>query len=114
MRIWGGRGARQVCGWGEGECGYGGRGASGGLSGVWLGVRRGCGWGGPEGASGVRLWLGVAWGADLVRMTVPVSFWRLDGTEVLCFRRWEEVRGCIDDRIRIFLALLDALGVTPV
>ena len=98
----------------RGECGCGGRGASGGLSGVWLGVRRGCGWGGPEGASGVWLWLGVAWGADLVRMTVPVSFWSLDGTEVLCFRRWKEVRGCIGDRIRIFLALLDALGVTPV
>jgi len=57
---------------------------------------------------------GVSWGADLVRMNAPGSFWGLDGTEVLCFRRWEEVRGCIGDRIRIFLALLDALGVTPV
>ena len=97
-----------------GDCLGCGWGCVGGVAGEGLRVRRGCGWGGPEGASGVRLWLGVAWGADLVRMTVPVSFWSLDGTEVLCFRRWEEVRGCIDDRIRIFLALLDALGVTPV
>ena len=69
-----------------------------------------------RGASGVWLWawLGVSWGADLVQMSASVSFWGLDGTEVLCFRRWEEVRGCIGDRIRIFLALLDALGVTPV
>lgn len=66
--------------------------------------REGCGWGAPA----------SIWGADLVRMSAPGSFWGLDGTEVLCFRRWEEVRGCIDDRIRIFLALLDALGVTPV
>ena len=62
-----------------------------------IGVHRVCGWGSPG-----------------VRMSAPGSFWGLDGTEVLCFRRWEEVRGCIDDRIRIFLALLDALGVTPV
>ena len=66
------------------------------------------------GVSGVRM--GAPGGA-------PASIWGADGsevlffaggTEVLCFRRWEEVRGCIDDRIRIFLALLDALGVTPV
>ena len=80
----------------RGECGCAG-GASGEVSGVWLGAHRVCGWGSPG-----------------VRMSVPVSFWSLDGTEVLCFRRWEEVRGCIDDRIRIFLALLDALGMTPV
>ena len=126
------------------ECGCGGkgcRGVAGGGEGVWVrrkgasGVCLGCRWGGSVGAEGgVRLgrieaWLGVAWerlgcgcgcswgsvwGADLVRMSAPGSFWGLDGTEVLCFRRWEEVRGCIDDRIRIFLALLDALGVTPV
>ena len=101
-----------------GDCLGCGWGCVGGVAGEGLRAHRGCGygrgWGGPEGASGVWLWLGVAWGADLVRMTVPVSFWSLDGTEVLCFRRWEEVRGCIGDRIRIFLALLDALGVTPV
>ena len=102
-------------------------GGVGGMSGVWFGVRRGCVCGCIGGVSGV--WLGSAWerlgcgcgcswgsvwGADLVRMNAPGSFWGLDGTEVLCFRRCEEVRGCIDDRIRIFLALLDALGVTPV
>ena len=85
MRLWGGEGV-----W------------------VWLGVCRGCGYG--------RGWglLGCRFGADVVWMSAPGSFWGLDGTEVLCFRRWEEVRGRIDDRIRIFLALLDALGVTPV
>ena len=102
-------------------------GGVGGMSGVWFGVCRGCVCGCIGGVSGV--WLGSVWerlgcgcgcswgsvwGADLVRMSAPGSFWGLDGTEVLCFRRWEEVRGCIDDRIRIFLALLDALGVTPV
>ena len=45
---------------------------------------------------------------------IAARVWGVGGTEVLCFRRWEEVRGRIDDRIRIFLALLDALGVTPV
>ena len=76
--------------------------------GVRLGAYRGVA-GGRLGAAGGALGecLRCGWGA-------PGSFWGLDGTEVLCFRRWEEVRGCIDDRIRIFLALLDALGVTPV
>ena len=68
-------------------------GASGGAAGVrvwlWLGVH----WGRIGGvamgvAGGLR---GCRSGADVVRMTVPVSFWGLDGTEVLCFRRWEEV-----------------------
>lgn len=78
-------------------CGCGGRGASGGVS--------RCGWGCVEGvsvgASRVWLWVhwGSVWGADLVRMSAPGSFWGLDGTEVLCFRRWEEVRGCGDDRM---------------
>ena len=35
--------------------------------------------------------LGCRFGADVVRMSAPGSFWGLDGTEVLCFRRWEEV-----------------------
>ena len=74
--------------------------------------REGCVWG------RIEVWLGVAWerlGCGCgCGWGSPGSFWSLDGTEVLCFRRWEEVRGCIGDRIRIFLALLDALGVTPV
>ena len=56
------------------------------------GAYRGCGWG----VSGVWLgrievWLGRIGGADVVRMSAPGSFWGLDGTEVLCFRRREEV-----------------------
>ena len=90
-------GAHRGCGWGE--------------EGVWV-QREGCVWG------RIEVWLGAhrvcGWGSPGVRMSAPGSFWGLDGTEVLCFRRCEEVRGCIDDRIRIFLALLDALGVTPV
>ena len=35
--------------------------------------------------------LGCRFGADVVWMSAPGSFWGLDGTEVLCFRRWEEV-----------------------
>ena len=65
-----------------------------GAEGVW--VRRECGCGGSVGAEGV--WVrregrigGVAGGADVVRMSAPGSFWGLDGTEVLCFRRREEV-----------------------
>ena len=86
-----------------GDCLGCGWGCVGGVAGEGLRAHRGCGCG----------W-GSVWGADLVRMSAPGSFWGADGTEVLCFRRWEEVRGCIDDRIRIFLALLDALGMTPV
>lgn len=73
---------------------------------MWLGER--LGWGGSVGAEGgVRLgcgWgvAGGAWGADVVRMSAPGNFWGVDGTEVLCFRRWEEVRGCIDDRAKGF------------
>ena len=71
-----------------------------GEEGVWV-RREGCVWGriggvagGAEGgcgrgASGV--WLGRIGGADVVRMSAPGSFWGLDGTEVLCFRRREEV-----------------------
>ena len=57
----------------------------------------GCGWGGIVGSGEGRIGgvavgvAGVSWGADLVRMSAPGSFWGLDGTEVLCFRRWEEV-----------------------
>ena len=78
------------------DLGWGGSvGVAGGASGVrlgvwlwaWLGVHRGCGYG--------RGWglLGCRFGADVVWMSAPGSFWGLDGTEVLCFRRWEEVRG---------------------
>ena len=81
-----------ACDFGVGrECGCGGRGVE-----AWLGVaweRLGCGCGCS---------CGSVWGADLVRMSAPGSFWGLDGTEVLCFRRWEEVRGCIDDRAKGF------------
>ena len=101
-------GAHRGCGWGEEGVWVQREGCVWGRIEVWLGVAWerlgcgcGCGWGCIGGA------LGCGWGA-------PGSFWGLDGTEVLCFRRCEEVRGCIDDRIRIFLALLDALGVTPV
>ena len=100
------RGARRVCGWGEG--------------GVWVqregcigGVSR-CGWG-RLGAAGVRLWLwlGVAWerlgahrvcgwGSPGVRMSASGNFWGLDGTEVLCVRRWEEVWVEADDRAKVF------------
>ena len=57
----------------------------------------GCGWGGIVGSGEGRIGgvavgvAGVSWGADLVRMSAPGSFWGLDGTEVLCYRRWEEV-----------------------
>ena len=63
-----------ACGFGVGrDCGFGG------------GAHRGCGYG--------RGWglLGCRFGADVVWMSAPGSFWGLDGTEVLCFRRWEEV-----------------------
>ena len=76
---------------------------------VWLGVRRegsgcGCGW-------------GSVWGA-------PVSIWGADGSEVLFFSQaglksyvlaggkkfeWKWVTGQW-----VFVAMLDALGVTPV
>lgn len=78
MRIWGGEGV-----W------------------VWLGVRRGCVWGCGYGRGWGRIGgvamgvagglLGCRFGADVVWMSAPGSFWGLDGTEVLCFRRWEEV-----------------------
>ena len=68
-----------------------------GAEGVW--VRRECGCGG-RGALGV--WLGRIGGADVVRMSAPGSFWGLDGTEVLCFRRWEEVGAETDDRAKSF------------
>ena len=70
MRLWGGEGV-----WVRRE------GRIGGVA----GAHRGCGWG----ASGV--WLGRIGGADVVRMSASGSFWGLDGTEVLCFRRREEV-----------------------
>ena len=55
-----------------GDCLGCGWGCVGGVAGEGLRAHRGCGygrgWGGPEGASGVWLWLGDAWGADLVWM----------------------------------------------
>lgn len=79
------RGFRATGEWGPGgiTCDFGvGRGrirqGVWGVDAVWLGERLGCGWGG-------------AWGADLVRMSAPGSFWGVGGTEVLCVRRWEEV-----------------------
>ena len=53
-------------------------GGAGGVSGTWLEVCPGCGWG------------------------APVSIWGADGSEVLCFRRWEEVWVEMDDRIMGF------------
>ena len=58
----------------------------------------------------MRLWGGECWG----RVGAAGGGVGASRAKVLCVRRWEEVRGCIGDRIRIFLALLDALGVTPV
>ena len=55
-------------------CDFGVGGSAGVEGGVWLGAHR-----------------GSAWGADVVRMSAPGSFLGLDGTEVLCVRRWEEV-----------------------
>ena len=49
--------------------------------------------------------LGIACGFGewlWVRMSVPGSFWGLDGTEVPCFRRWEEVWVEADDRAKVF------------
>ena len=98
MRIWGGEGVWvrregvSRCGWGWGGSVGAEEGGVGGMSGVQVGREGGgcgCSW-------------GSVWGADLVRMSAPGSFWGLDGTEVLCFRRWEEVRGCIDDRAKGF------------
>ena len=69
------------------------------------------GWGGIVGSGEGRIGgvavaggglLGCRFGADVVWMSAPGSFWGLDGTEVLCFRRWEEVRGRIDDRTMSF------------
>ena len=45
---------------------------------------------------------GVSWGADLVWMSATGSFWGLDRTEVLCFRRWEEVWVGTGDRMKDF------------
>ena len=61
------------------------------------GAHWGCGWG-----CGGRVWLGRIGGADVVRMSAPGSFWGLDGTEVLCFRRREEVWAGVDDRAKGF------------
>ena len=84
MRLWGEEGV-----WVRRECGCGGRGALG----VWLGVRR-------EGVAGAHR--GCGWGSPGVRMSAPGSFWGLDGTEVLCFRRREEVWAGVDDRAKGF------------
>lgn len=86
-----------MCGWGEGGvrvwregCVWGtvwgvAGGVAMGVAGEGLRAHRGCGYG--------RGWglLGCRFGADVVWMSAPVSFWSQDGTEVLCFRRWEEV-----------------------
>ena len=69
---------REGCVWGSGWGEEGVWVRREGASGVWLGERLGCDCGCIGGA------LGCGWGA-------PGSFWSLDGTEVLCFRRWEEV-----------------------
>ena len=82
MRLWGAEGV-----WVRRE---------GRIGGVAGGAEGGCG----RGASGV--WLGRIGGADVVRMSAPGSFWGLDGTEVLCFRRREEVWAGVDDRAKGF------------
>lgn len=46
--------------------------------------------------------LGCRFGVDVVRMSASGNFWGLDGTEVLCFRRWEEVWVEADDRAKVF------------
>lgn len=61
------------------------RGVAVGALGVWLGVYLGCGWGCIWGAPGVYL------GSTGV-----------DGTEVPCIRRWEEVWVEGDDRAKSF------------
>ena len=74
-----------ACGFGEGR--------------VWV-QREGCVWG------RIEVWLGAhrgsVWGADLVRMSAPGSIWGVDGTEVPCIRRWEEVWAEGDDRVTGF------------
>ena len=79
MRLWGGEG-----------------GVSGRASGVWMR----CGWGSVWGAAGGRL--GCRFGVDVVRMSVPGSFSGLDGTEVPCIRRREEVWVGTGDRTKGF------------
>ena len=73
-------------GGGDGGGVGGGGGGGGGGCGGGGGGRRG---GGGSGGGGGRL--GCRFGADVVWMSAPGNFWGLDGTEVLCFRRWEEV-----------------------
>lgn len=60
----------------------------------------GCVWGSVWGVAGGTLgvWLGVSWGAD----ECAWEFLGVDGTEVLCFRRWEEVWVETDDRTKGF------------
>ena len=67
-------------------------GVAGGASRVWLGS--------VWGVAGGRL--GCRFGVDVVRMSVPGSFWGVDRTEVLCLRRWEEVWAEVDDRAKVF------------
>ena len=72
---------REGCIGGVSRCGWG-------AEGLWV-RREGCVWG------RIEVWLGVAWerlGCGCgCGWGSPGSFWGLDGTEVLCFRRWEEV-----------------------